>query len=123
MRHKGAGSHPALPAGWNHQQPSDRQRRDDRFRDEFIRVLNRFGDQLPQAWRDAHAPAVPSTTNPVVVVNQGHQGSSTGRRSRTPSPVNTGAGDDPSKKVKAPSEDDAAGWWSYQVKGTGMRMM
>ena len=115
---QGAGSHPALPAGWNHQQPSDRQRRD-QVRDELIQILNRFGDGLPEGMRSQ-----PATTNPVVVVNQGHQqGSTTGRRTRTPSPVNTGASDDPSKEVTAPSEDDAAGWWAYQVKGTGMRMM
>ena len=127
---RGAHSQPGLPAIWDsqsigpdgdgqrrHQQPSLR-----RSAEEVLgRIFSRFGDQLPQALRDVH-PA-PATTNPVVVVNQGHQGLSTSRRSRTPSPANTGASEDPSKKVKAPSEEDAAAYWAHQVKGTGMRMM
>ena len=114
---QGAGSRPALPAGWNHQQPSDRQRRNNRIPDDLVQVLSRFGEGIP----------APATTNPVVVVNQGHQqGSTTGRRTRTPSPVNAGAAaaaDDASKSGKEPSQDDPAAWWAYQVEGTGMRMM
>ena len=123
----GASSRPALPAGWNHQQPSDRQRRDERARDELVRVLNRFGEAMPEGLREHWHAGPVSTTNPVVVVNQGHQqGSTTGRRTRTPSPVNAGAAgaaDDASKSGKEPSQDDPAAWWAYQVEGTGMRMM